>query len=101
MSQEQVWDSMTELYPLLNRAQWRIIGMITEEAGELQGAFNKWQDGLEGFPHKNSKGYWDVLEELIQVIACGLLAAHHFGITEDELWAKVNYFYVQKRIQIS
>jgi hypothetical protein len=51
-----------ELYPLLNHDDGRMIGMITEEAGEVSGAYNKWIDDRKDKP----KTVNDIIDETVQ-----------------------------------
>lgn len=79
---------LNRLYELLDKRDWRIVAMLTEEAGEVQGAFNKWQSGHR----KKPKTKQDVIEELIQLTACCYLAALHFAISPYLLNQRVNMF---------
>lgn len=80
------------LYQFLNTADWRIVAMTTEEAGEVQGAFNKWQDGNTRKP----KDAADVLEETVQLLACCLILGHHWGVDSEEMLRRADQFLAGK-----
>ena len=95
------WELAVGLYGFLNQQDWRIIAAITEEAGEAQGAFNKYKDGLVGKLHERPKDMGDVKEEMAQTMGCILVAAYHFGMTEQEFWDLVRGFLDRKRRQLA
>lgn len=76
--------------------EWRVIAMLTEEAGEVQGAFNKWQDGNKSKPRSEA----DVIEELVQLTGCCFLAGQYYGIDVEELAANATGFLNEKIKQI-
>lgn len=71
-----------------NRAAWRFISALTEEAGEVQGAFNKMMDGNKRKPKTEN----DVMEELIQLTANCFMTAKHYGFTVEEMLFYVDHF---------
>jgi len=75
---------------------WRIIGMLTEEAGEVQGAFNKWMDGNKGKPKTRD----DVIEELVQLTGNCFLAADYYGLTIESIMLEAACFFREKAAQI-
>lgn len=88
--------ALEELYPVLDHHDWRIIGAITEEAGEIQGAFNKWQ----GDTASKIKTKEDVIEETVQCMACCIILLYHYKITSGEAYSKVIDFMYSKAAQI-
>lgn len=88
--------SLDALYPYLNRADWRIIGAVTEEAGEVQGAYNKMMDGREDKP-KNED---DIIQETTQLLACCLIVGKHYGYGIESMMRSARRFMVTKRVQL-
>jgi len=66
----------------------RYVDAIAEEAGEVMGAYNKWQDGRTDKP----KGPDDIMAEMAQVIGCCFLAALHLGHNPAELLERTHRF---------
>lgn len=75
---------------------WRVISMLTEEAGEVQGAFNKWQDGNKRKPRDQT----DVYEELVQLTGCCFVAAQCYGFDVDMLMREAACFLREKVAQV-
>ena len=76
--------------------EWRVISMLTEEAGEVQGAFNKWQDGNKRKPRNEA----DVIEELVQLTGCCFVAAKYYDIPVENLIHSAEVFLHEKITQI-
>lgn len=76
--------------------QWRVISMLTEEAGEVQGAFNKWKDGNRRKPKTQA----DVIEELVQLTGCCFIAAAQYGFSVEDLLWEASCFVREKSAQI-
>ena len=74
----------------------RWIRAIAEEAGEVAGAFNKWQDGNTVKPRTRE----DVLEEMSQLLACVLCTADKLGMPVPEFMETVDHFLQVKAEQI-
>lgn len=91
--QDAVEDFLAARGPL---SAWRVISMLTEEAGEVQGAFNKWQDGNKRKPKTEA----DVVEELVQLAGCCFIAGQYYGFDVEELEAKATSFLREKITQI-
>ena len=91
-------DAVNEFYTVrfLNRESWRVISMLTEEAGEVQGAFNKWMDGNKRKPKTEA----DVIEELVQLTGCCFLAGKHYDIPVENLMLSAAVFLREKTAQI-
>jgi hypothetical protein len=90
-------DAVNEFYDIREpMPQWRIISMLTEEAGEVQGAFNKWQDGNKRKP----KAEKDVIEELVQLTGCCFVAARNYGLNVEDLMLEATCFLREKVAQI-
>jgi hypothetical protein len=66
----------------------RYIRAISEEAGEVSGAYNKWTDRRTDKP----KGPDDVMHEMAQTIGCCFLAALHLGHDPAELLERTHRF---------
>lgn len=79
-----------------NIPEWRVISMLTEEAGEVQGAFNKMMDGNKRKPKTQA----DVIEELVQLTGCCFLAASYYDIPVENLMYSAGLFLDDKRKQI-
>jgi NTP pyrophosphatase (non-canonical NTP hydrolase) len=93
---ENLHNALIYIYPLLNTQTWRMVGAITEEAGEVQGAFNKWADKRIDKP----KNVRDVMEETAQLIACGFMLAYHFDMSPDTMLEKVTAFIQRKTLEL-
>lgn len=90
-------ESVDDLYELFrNRSEWRFIAMLTEEAGEVQGAYNKMVDGNIRKPKTRE----DVVEELAQLTGCCFLAAKNLGLKTDEILSQADFFLQGKKKQI-
>lgn len=70
----------------------RWIRAIAEEAGEVVGAFNKWQDGNKRKPKCRA----DVIEEMAQLMGCVYYTAHKLGVPYSELLEQVDGFMAAK-----
>jgi len=75
---------------------WRAVGMLTEEAGEVSGAFNKWMDGNKRKPKTED----DVLLELVQLTGCCFLVADKLHVEVDAMLELAAKFLDDKRAQI-
>lgn len=73
-----------------------MVAALTEEAGEVQGAFNKWQDGNIRKP----KDITDVIEETTQLLACCLLLGHHWGINAENMLHRMDLFLADKTDEV-
>lgn len=89
--------ALDELYPHLNHDTSRIIGALTEEAGEVQGSWNKISDGRKDKP----KTVDDILEETCQLIACCMIVGKHFGRTTDQMLYMSWQFMTEKTEELS
>jgi hypothetical protein len=69
---------------------------ISEEAGEVVGAFNKWQDGNTLKP----RGPADVLEESGQLLGCLVAAMGRLGFSFGDLLGETDRFLVAKAAAI-
>jgi hypothetical protein len=69
---------------------------IGEEAGEVQGAYNKWCEKRTDKPHTVE----NVLEEMGQLVGCVFLAAYRIGYTDREILALCDEWLVTKRQEI-
>ena len=72
----------------------RYVRAIAEEAGEVAGAYNKWQDGRTDKPKTPD----DIAHEMAQVIGCCFLLALQLGYTPEELLARADRFLTGKRL---
>ena len=91
-----IQQALDELYPNLNRANWRVIAAVTEEAGEVQGAYNKMMDGRKDKPKTEN----DVIAETMQLIACCLIVGKHYGLSVDYMMNGAKNFMSIKRRQL-
>lgn len=69
---------------------------ISEEAGEVVGAFNKWEDGNTLKP----KGPADILEESGQLLGCLVAAMGRLGFSFEDLLSETDRFLVTKKAVI-
>lgn len=90
--------TVRSLYPHLDTAEHFIIGMLTEEAGEVQGAYNKAR--RMNVPSNKRTYTDDIVEELIQLYACALLAGHHYGFSSEQMNELAIRFMQKKESQI-
>jgi hypothetical protein len=77
---------------LHNRPAERWFRAVAEEAGEVMGAFNKWQDGNVRKP----KGPADILEESGQLLACLIASLGRIGYSLHDLLEETDRFVVGK-----
>jgi len=94
MSLQESIDQFIEVRGYISK--WRLIGSLTEEAGEVQGAFNKMMDGHRSKP----KTIDDVIGELIQLTGNCFLVARHYGIDVETLLREAAKFLDDKRAMI-
>ena len=83
-----------ELWP--DRPTERWVRAIAEEAGEVVGAYNKWQDDNKVVPKNRD----DVLEEMSQLMGCVYCTAVKLGVSYHEFLDMVDGFLVRKAAQI-
>jgi len=87
-------DEFGRLWP--DRPTERWIRAIGEEAGEVIGAFNKWDDG---YTHK-PKTREDVLEEMAQLTGCVFFTAYRLGVPFADFLTMTDDFLAAKARQI-
>jgi phosphoribosyl-ATP pyrophosphohydrolase len=77
---------------LHDRTAERWFRAVSEEAGEVVGAFNKWQDGNTRKP----KGPADILEESGQLLMCLVASLGRIGYSLHDLLEETDRFAVVK-----
>ena len=81
-------EAIIELNNALNEPTERFVRGIAEEAGEVVGAFNKWDDKRTDKPMTRN----DILHEMSQLYGCILLVALHLGFNTADLYEKTLTF---------
>jgi hypothetical protein len=89
-------EALEAFYGRIDQRNWRIVAMLTEEAGEVQGAFNKMSSAAAGFRQHTVKGLDDVRDEITQLLAVTFLAGIHFGVAPADLLERARMFAQRK-----